>query len=130
MFPVSLHEYCLTHGRHRIEDGIEQIMIYGSYPDILSRSSEDAIIQLQDLVSNYLYKDLLLYDGIQKSSIIIDLLRLLAHQIGNEVSYAELANMLKISATTVEKYIDLLEKSFVIIRLSALSRNPRNEIRK
>ncbi len=77
-----------------------------------------------------MYKDLLIYEGIKKHSLLVKLLQALALQIGNEVSFLELASLLGVDKNTVEKYINLLEQSFVIFRLNALSRNLRNEIKK
>lgn len=130
MYPISIHEYLQSTGHPATKSILEQYMIYWAYPAIMWMGHDDAVNALQNLVGNYLYKDLLLYEGIRKSSIIIDMLRLLAHQVGQEVSYGEIANKLSINIATVEKYIDLLEKSFVIFRLTAMSRNPRNEVRK
>jgi predicted AAA+ superfamily ATPase len=81
-------------------------------------------------VNNYLYKDILEFSGIRKSEFIIQLLQLLALQVGSEVSYTELANKLNINTITIQNYIDLLEKSFVIYKLKGFSRNLRSEITK
>ena len=85
---------------------------------------------LDELVANYLYKDVLSYAGIRHPSIISDLVRLLALQVGSEVSYSELGNALGIDRKTVVNYIDLLEQSFVLFRLRSFSRNLRNEVSK
>ncbi|MDR3169696.1 MAG: HTH domain-containing protein [Candidatus Peribacteria bacterium] len=81
-------------------------------------------------MNNYLYKDILEFSGIRKSEFIIQLLQLLALQVGSEVSYTELANKLNINTITIQNYIDLLEKSFVIYKLKGFSRNLRSEITK
>lgn len=98
------------------------------YPEIIL-NEEDKKNLLMELSSSYLYKDLLEYSGIRNPKIINDLLKALAFQLGNEVSYNELAQLLQIDRATVEKYIDLLEKSFVIFKLQALNNNQRNEIK-
>lgn len=109
---------------------LETRLIYGSYPEVLNNPGNEKVV-LKEIANSYLYKDLLRYEGINKSSVIDKLLLALALQIGSEVSYNELARTLgNINSATIEKYIDLLEKSFVVFRLNALSRNLRNEIKK
>ena len=108
---------------------MEDRIIFGYYPEIVVNQNEK--VQLLKLLANsYLYKDLLSYDRIKKSSVIIKLLQALALQIGSEVSYNELAQIVGIDKGTVEKYINLLEQSFVIYKLSSLNRNLRNELKK
>jgi predicted AAA+ superfamily ATPase len=109
---------------------LETRLIYGCYPEVINNPGNEKEI-LKDIVQSYLYKDLLRYDGIKKSALIEKLLLALALQVGSEVSYNELAKSIgNVDTATVEKYIDLLEKSFVIYKLSALNRNLRNEIKK
>lgn len=109
---------------------LEKVLVYGFYPEIV-QSSEDSARQLLDnLSSKYLYKDILIFDRIKKSNLLISLLQLLALQIGHEVSVNELATTLRCSRDTVVNYIDILEKSFIIFRLRAYSRNYRKEISK
>jgi uncharacterized protein len=109
---------------------LETRLIYGSYPEIINNPGNEKEI-LKDIANSYLYKDILRYDGIKKTAIIDKLLVALALQVGSEVSYSELAKTIgNINSVTVEKYIDLLEKSFVVFKLTALSRNLRNEIKK
>jgi len=103
---------------------------YGLYPEIANASEEDARMLLDDLSSKYLYKDILAFENLKHSNLLHKLLQLLALQIGGEVSYHELANALRIDSRTVERYIDLLEKAFVIFRLPPFSRNLRKEISK
>ncbi len=102
-------------------------MILGSYPEIIASQSKD---MLKTLVDSYLYKDIFQFQRLKKSDFIIKLLQALALQIGSEVSYHELARIVGIDTVTVEKYIDLLEKSFVIFRLPSLAKNLRNELKK
>jgi uncharacterized protein len=85
---------------------------------------------LHELVSSYLFKDILAFEGLRKSKKIIDLLMLLAHQIGREVSHNELAGQLSISKNTIEKYLDLLEKTFVLVNIRGFNRNLRKEVTK
>ncbi|MFM7400045.1 MAG: ATP-binding protein [Bacteroidota bacterium] len=103
---------------------------YGTYPGVAFAGEADARLLLDSLSSQYLYKDVLEFESLKKPDLLVGLLRLLALQIGQLVSYHELANSLKISSATVERYIDLLEKAFVVFRLTPFSRNLRNEIGK
>ena len=104
-------------------------MIYGYYPDIALNTGDGKKL-LKSLASSYLYKDLLILDQIQKPALLEKLLKALALQIGSEVSYNELSGFLKSDKGTIEKYIDLLEKAYIIFRLNGLNRNVRNEIKK
>ncbi|NOZ46716.1 MAG: ATP-binding protein [Chlorobi bacterium] len=106
---------------------LEQRIIYGMYPEVITDSGNE-IELLKQLSSSNLYKDLLSYGGIRKPEVLEKLLRALALQIGNEVSYNELARLIQIDKNTVMNYIDLLEKAFVIYKLQPLSRNMRTEI--
>jgi predicted AAA+ superfamily ATPase len=104
-------------------------LVFGSYPDVVN-NPDDALETLNWLADSYLYKDLFRIESIKKPDLIIKLLQLLSYQVGNEVSYNELAQNLASDPKTIEKYIGLLEKTFVIFRLQALSRNLRNEVKK
>ena len=129
LFPFSLAELAANTSLREETRMLEQRMIYGLYPNIVTDQA-DARRNLINLANNYLYKDLLAFKGIQKPVVLQKLVRALALQLGNEVSYNELAGLLGIDKETVESYIDLLEKSFVVFRLESYSRNLRNEIRK
>ena len=110
---------------------LPDILRYGLYPEIyLEPNPLSKQLLLAKLVESYLFKDILNYQRIRYSHTIVDLARALAYQIGHEVNENELANRLKIDRKTVISYIDILEKSFVVIRLSPFSRNPRREIGK
>jgi predicted AAA+ superfamily ATPase len=130
LYPLSLAEIAGSAGYSVIEPQLEQLLRFGSYPSILNVGEDEARDQLDELVSNYLYKDVLMYLGVKKSSIISGLLRLLALQVGSEVAYPELGNALGIDRRTVANYIDVLEQSFIVFRLSAFSRNLRKEVAK
>lgn len=106
---------------------LDLYLIYGLYPEIYT-SKDHKMRRLKELASSYLYKDVLEVGGIRKPEVIIKLLRALAYQVGSEVSYNELSNMLQIDNETVKRYISLLEDSYVIFRLTPLSNNPRKEI--
>ncbi len=108
---------------------LEHRMIYGYYPEVVNRSGEERET-LQLLSGSYLYKDLFTYEKIKRPSLIEKLLRALALQVGSEVSYRELGQLVGADNQTVEKYIDLMGKAFIVFQLPALSRNIRNEIKK
>ena len=110
---------------------LEEKLIYGGYPELTSFTDfESKQHYLSELSEAYLLKDILTLDGIKNSSKMLNLLRLVAFQVGSEVSYDELSRQLCLSRNTVEKYLDLLSKTFVIFKLSAFSKNSRKEIRK
>lgn len=129
LYPVSFTEMVEHHGWIEEKRLLNQRLIYGYYPEIVTHP-ENAQELLVLLSNSYLYKDLLMLDNIKKPVMLEKLLKALALQLGSEVSYHELAQLIGINHQTVEKYIDLLEKSFVIFRLPAYSRNVRNEIKK
>ncbi|MDZ4758639.1 MAG: AAA family ATPase [Bacteroidota bacterium] len=129
LYPISYGEMANYHGIIEESSLIEHRLIYGYYPEVMTAESNEKEI-LKQLTDSYLYKDLLMLDSIKRSNKIINLLQALALQLGNEVSYSELGKLLGMDNQTVEKYIDLLEKSFVIFRLNAFSRNLRNELKR
>lgn len=129
LYPVSSAELMDTGGLLSVGQTLEQRLIYGSYPDVLNHAA-DARELLMNIASSYLYKDLLSLNDIRKPVLLEKLLVVLALQVGNEVSYSELAQTVGSDNKTVEKYVDLLEKCYVIFRLGALSRNLRNELKK
>jgi len=108
---------------------LEQRMIYGMYPDVVNNPS-DAQKILIELSNSYLYKDILMYKDIRNPDVLTKLLTALSLQLGNEVSYNELSNTLGVKSETVERYIELLEKVFIIFKQQSLSRNLRNELKK
>ncbi|MFA5446166.1 MAG: ATP-binding protein [Candidatus Paceibacterota bacterium] len=130
LYPFSVEEIKANQGFLGTESSLEKILRFGAYPDVFFSSEEKAIEKLDQLASSYLFKDVLSFEGIKKSSIVVKLLQLLALQLGNEVSYNELATKLGVSRITIEKYIDILEQCFIIFRLSSFNRNLRNEISK
>jgi predicted AAA+ superfamily ATPase len=130
LYPLSIQEIAGDQGLSVVEPHLEQILRFGLYPDIFGEPEQEARFKLDELVSNYLFKDILIYAGLKRASTIRNLLRLLAHQIGREVSYTELGQQLGIDRKTVLSYIDLLEQCFIIFRLGAFSRNLRKEISK
>lgn len=128
--PLSIEEVVNSYDLFTATAQLEKLLRLGGYPEIYSFSDEQAIERLNEIASAYLYKDILQFDGIKKSSIVQKLLQLVALQFGQEVSYHELATQLKISRPTVEKYLDILEQSFIVFTLRAFSRNKRKEISK
>ena len=129
LYPLSLDELA-THTSQREENRLlEQRMIYGLYPEVVT-NPDDARRILTNLANNYLYRDLLGYRGVKKPEVLQKLVRALALQVGSEVSYNEMANLIGVDKATVESYIDLLEKCYVVFRLPAYSRNLRTEIKR
>lgn len=129
LFPISWHELTNHFGHLKTLQQLETRLIYGSYPDVVNSIGDEEEV-LKQLSSSYLYKDILKLNGIRKPEIIEKLLQALAFQVGNEVSYNELSNFLQIDKKTVESYIRLLEKSYIVFKLNPFSRNLRNEINK
>lgn len=128
LFPISWEEYENHHGFLHAEQSLEHRLLYGFYPDVLNHVG-DEIGVLRNLVNSYLYKDILSYADIRKPEVLDKLVQALALQVGSEVNYSELAQMLNVDKNTVSKYIDLLEKGYIIFKLSSFSRNLRNEIK-
>ena len=130
LYPISFSEMVRHTSLLTEQRLLENRLIYGSYPEVINNSGNEKEV-LKEITNSYLYKDVLRYDGIKKASVIDKLLVALALQVGSEVSYNELAKTIgNINSATVEKYVDLLEKAFVVYKLPALSRNLRNEIKK
>lgn len=130
MYPISWAELSSVYNAFERQALLPKILQYGLYPDIVTRSDDEAQQLLNELSNRYLYKDIFEFENVRRSDLIHKLLQLLAFQIGNEVSLNEIANTLGINRRTVERYIDLLEKTFVIFRLTSFSRNLRKEINK
>lgn len=128
LFPISWKELEDTIGFVKSTQQLELRIIYGMYPDVINRAGDEKEV-LKQLADSYLYKDILAFGGIRKPEILEKLLQALALQIGNEVSYNELSQLLGIDKNTVSTYIDILEKAFVIFKLKSFSRNLRNEIK-
>lgn len=129
LYPISFLELSAFQNRMELDNNLEERLIYGSYPEIFSYES---LFQkreyLQTVSDAYLYRDLIEFGDIKNSSKIRDLLKLLAFQIGSEVSLTELGTSLSMSKDTVSRYIDLLEKSYIVFRLGGFSRNLRKEV--
>lgn len=127
LFPFSWNELKNHFGYFTAIKNLPSYLIYGSYPEVITRPN-DAENILKQIAGSYLYKDLLQYQGIRKPEVLDKLLLALALQIGSEVNYNELSRTVGIDRATVEQYISLLEKAYIIFRIKPLSRNSRNEI--
>ncbi len=129
LFPFSYQE--MVHHTNFVEETrlVPHRLIYGYYPEVVNNPGKEEKI-LNDLVDGFLYKDILNLEGIKKSSTLQRLVQMLAHRIGSEIKYSSLANDLGINRLTVEKYIDILEKNFIVFSLNAFSKNQDNELKK
>jgi len=131
LFPIAMSEIASQFGKFEILSNLDNYLIYGTYPEVLNAQSPmEKVKYLTTLRNAYLFKDILLLDNIRNSSKLIDLLRLIAFQIGNVVSLNELANQLGIAKQTVGRYLDLFEKAFIIKKINGFSRNLRKEVTK
>lgn len=132
MFPIAQLELLGSrYNRAELKEALPDFLVYGSYPDVLNATTkQDKQDYLVELVDSYLLKDILALDNVKSPRALLDLLRLLAFQVGSEVSVNELATTLGWDSKTVARYLDLLEQCFIITRLGAFSRNLRNEIGK
>lgn len=129
LYPLSFQELQAHHGLLEEKRLLKNRLIYGSYPDIVNHPGEE-IIRLRELSDSYLYKDILTWEQVQKPAALEKLLQALALQIGSQISVNELSQTTGLDNHTVERYINLLEKAFVLFQLHPLSRNLRNEIKK
>lgn len=129
MYPFSCEELFNEFGEQEERRMLERRLIYGSYPKVVNNSGEERET-LTELVGSYLYKDIFSFQDVRKPEIIEQLLQALALQIGSEVSYNELGRLLGLNTATVQRYIDLLEKSYVVFHLRSFSRNVRSELKK
>ena len=129
LLPVSTQEIVENNGMLEVARLFEARLIYGSYPDILYKNEEVKELLLE-LTNNYLFKDIFAMQDVRKPEMLEKLLVALALQIGNEVSFNEVSQILQTDVKTVERYVNLLEQCFVIFRLSGLNRNLRSELKK
>ena len=130
MYPVSLIELSPHFNRFQKDEMLENLLLFGSYPDIIDRPESQKRKLLDELTSDYLFRDVLRFENIRRSDILVNLLKAIALQTGNEFSMRELSNLLKVAVETVQRYLLLLEQSFVLFSLPSFSRNLRNEISK
>lgn len=131
LYPIAQCELSKIENIAQTTAHLEERLIYGSYPEVLTEIDiRNKEIYLREIVSSYLLKDILMFEGVKHSQKLLSLLQLLAYQIGKEVSVTELGTNLGISKNTVDRYLDLLEKTFVITKIRGFSRNLRKEITK
>ena len=128
LYPVSWQELETSIGFVESEKQLEHRLVYGMYPDVINYPGKENEV-LQQLANSYLYKDILALASIRKPDLLERLLQALDLQVGSEVSYDELAQLLQIDKNTIMVYLNLLEKAFIIFRLRSFSMNLRNEIK-
>lgn len=129
LFPLSFSEMVNYHGFLEENRLMPHRLIYGYYPEVVSNPGQEKEV-LKQLSDSYLYKDILMWERIKKPEKLLKLLQALAFQLGSEISYNNLASLLEMDNQTVEKYIQLLEQTFIIFRLPAFSRNHRKELKR
>lgn len=129
LFPFSAEELINENGIQEERRLLERRLIYGSYPEVVNLPGEERET-LTNLVNSYLYKDIFSFQDVRKPEVIEQLLQALALQVGSEVSFNELGRLLGLNSITVQRYIDLLEKSYVVFHLRSFSRNVRSELKK
>lgn len=130
LLPLSINEISGGKGWLWTMENLRSLMIFGCYPGLINTTGEIRTRKLFELTSDYLFRDILIHESLRNSPLLRKLLKALALQMGSQVSFHELSRLLGASSPTIEKYIDLLEKSFIIFPLASFSRNLRNEIRK
>lgn len=130
LYPLSIQELRSKYNTLELNRVLENFLLNGMYPEVVNLPTNDAKSRIQEISKSYLYKDILQFQDIRNSDVLEKLLQALALQIGNEVSYNELANLLGIDKDTVSRYIQLLEKAFIIFSLKPYSKNLRKEIGK
>jgi len=128
LFPISWEEYENKIGFIKSEQQIENRLLYGLYPEVINNQGKERET-LKNLVNSYLYRDILAFSDIRKPEVLEKLLQALALQIGSEVNYNELSSLIGINKITVQKYIDILEKGYIVFKLNSFNRNIRNEIK-
>lgn len=128
MYPLSYAEMVKHNGLITEKRLIKHRLVYGYYPDVVNSGGEEKTV-LRELTNSYLYKDIFSFGLVKKNNKLVKLLQAIAYQVGSQVSYSELASLVGIDSKTVETYIDLLEKSYIIFRLYSFSRNMRNELK-
>jgi len=129
LYPLAQAELLSSYNKFELRENLEDFLIYGSYPEVvLASTGKQKIDVIAEISNSYLIKDILAFDRVKNSKVLLDLLKLLAFQVGSEVSLTEIGTKIGVDYKTVQRYLDLLEKAFVIIRLGGFSRNLRNEI--
>jgi len=129
LFPFSIKELTQVRSPLEIKRSLEDLLIFGSYPGVFLASNEREKI-VRELATSYSYKDVLVYQDIRNPELLEKLLQALALQIGSEVSYSKLAQLLGVNKITIENYVRVLEQAYIIFRVGPFSRNIRNELKK
>ena len=130
LFPMASMELLTSFNRFELAQKMGEFLTFGMYPEVLlATTREQKIDVLVEIANAYLLKDILAFDRVKSSRVLMDLLKLLAFQVGSEVSMNELGTQLGVDTKTIQRYIDLLEKSFVLVRLGGLRRNLRQEVK-
>jgi hypothetical protein len=131
LYPIAQSELLSIRNRLELRQSLEEQLIFGAYPEVITTQTRKSRIDIvSEIANSYLLKDILEFDRVRSSQKILDLLRLIAFQIGGEVSLNELSRSIGVDVKTVGRYLDLLEKAFVLFRLDGFSRNLRSEITK
>ena len=129
LYPFAQLELLEKYNKHELKEKLEDFLIFGSYPEVItSKTKNEKIAILQELVNSYLLKDVLALERIKGSKQLLELLKLIAFQIGSEVSLNELASRVRLDVKTVNRYLDILEKAFVVKKIGSFGRNLRNEV--
>ena len=130
LFPLSIHEISSKKGWQFFVENLNEFLVFGSYPGVVDLSAKEKRLKLLSLTNDYLFRDIFKFEQLKNPEILRKLLKAIALQVGNLVSFQELASLLGVSKQTIARYLDLLEKSFIIFRLGSFSGNLRNELRK
>jgi predicted AAA+ superfamily ATPase len=129
LYSLSQSELLSSYNSFELREKLEDFLVYGSYPEVVQAATYRQKVDVITEISNsYLVKDILAFDRVKNSKILLDLLKLLAFQVGSEVSLSEIGTKIGVDYKTIQRYLDLLEKAFVIVRLGGFSRNLRNEV--
>ena len=136
LYPIAQLELASLYNNYELKEKLNEWLVFGAYPEVITVSNKDALLAgkqekikiLEELVHSYLLKDILEIEQVKGSKVLLDLLRLIAFQVGNEVSFSELATQIGIDNKTVARYLDLFEKSFILYNLRGFSKNLREEI--
>ena len=129
LYPISQSEMLSLLNRYELRQSLGEFLVFGSYPEVVTaKTRAEKIAVITEIAGSYLLKDILALDRVRSERVLQDLLRLLAFQVGNETSLNELSSTLSVDVKTVRRYLDLLEKAFVIVRLGGFSKNLRNEV--
>ena len=129
LYPLAQSELLSQLNRHELKEKLAEYLVFGTYPEVINAPTRETRLEvLTEIANSYLLKDILAFDRIKNSRTLLDLLKLLAFQVGSQVSISELATQLGVDVKTVKRYLDLLEKAFVIYRLNGFSRNLRQEV--